>query len=295
MLAAEIRFADGTKPVISTDSSWLVRLNGSYTASRSFDASIVPDEYMNAQEIFNFWHTETAPIPVCTESKVSTKITLAPGEKKTVALDVTTVPDGEWYFNLFFELKENCPWAKTGHIIAKSQFIVNEFMNRKTSLEGKKMVVKTNYGSVTVSGGDLSVSFSRRNGALYSVRKNGRELLRGDLKLNFWRALTDNDRGNKQEVRCGCWRKAGQYAWMGIQNVEEVENAVKVYVDFSAPTAPETRGSLVYTITSVGIHIDYTVNVPEGLPEIPEISMIIPLKKEYDKLNQHEPYQDNSY
>ena len=78
----------------STDSSWLVRLNGSYTASRSFDSSIVPDEYVNAQEIFNFWHTETAPIPVCTESKMSTKITLAPGEKKTVAFELDRIYAG---------------------------------------------------------------------------------------------------------------------------------------------------------------------------------------------------------
>lgn len=223
---------------------------------------------------------------------------IAPGEKKRVYLDASNLPEGEWYFNLFYELKETLSWAKTGHIVAKSQFIINEHRNKKTDLKGKKMTVKTNYGSVTVSGGDLAVSFSRRNGALYSVKKNGRELLKGDLKLNFWRALTDNDRGNRQEVRCGTWRKAGQYAWMGIQSVEESETEVKVNVDFSAPTLPETRGRLVYTVTSVGIHVDYQVNVPQGLPEIPEISMILPLeRKAYTDLDYlgrgpHENYID---
>ena len=88
MLAAEIRFADGTKTVINTDNSWLVRFNGAYTQSRKFGSAFVPDEYVNAEEIFNLWHTETAPIPVCTESKMSTKITLAPGEKKIVTFEL---------------------------------------------------------------------------------------------------------------------------------------------------------------------------------------------------------------
>ncbi|MBR3802855.1 MAG: hypothetical protein IKK37_05340 [Clostridia bacterium] len=94
MLAAEIRFADGTKTVINTDNSWLVRFNGSYTQSRKFDSTVVPDEYVNAEEIFNLWHTETAPIPVCTESKMSTKITLAPGEKKTVTFELDKIYAG---------------------------------------------------------------------------------------------------------------------------------------------------------------------------------------------------------
>ncbi|MBQ7860786.1 MAG: DUF4981 domain-containing protein [Clostridia bacterium] len=225
---------------------------------------------------------------------------IAPGKAKTVNLAVENIPDGEWYLNLFYELKENKFWAKTGHKIAKAQFIVNEFENKKTNLCGKEMTVKTNYGSVIVSGGDLTVSFSRRNGALYSINKGGRELMKGDLRLNFWRALTDNDRGNRQEVRCGCWHKAGEYAWMGIQSVENEGKAVKVNVDFSVPTLPECRGTLVYTVTSKGIHVDYSISLPEYLPEVPELSMILPLERaaytdlEYLGRGPHENYIDRN-
>ncbi len=97
MLAAEIRFADGTKTVISTDSSWLVRLNGGYIESCRFDSGIAPDEYVDAQETLNLWHTETAPIPVCTESVMSTRITLAPGEKKMVDFELDKIYAGFVY------------------------------------------------------------------------------------------------------------------------------------------------------------------------------------------------------
>lgn len=29
------------------------------------------------------------------------------------------------------------------------------------------------------------------------------------MRLNFWRALTDNDRGTRAISRLGCWRDAG--------------------------------------------------------------------------------------
>ncbi len=225
---------------------------------------------------------------------------IAPGEVKRVQLDLDNIPDGEWYLNLFYELKENTLWAKTGHKVAKHQFVINEFENKKTELNGKAMEVKTNYGSVIVSGGDLTVSFSRRNGALYSINKGGKELLKGDFRLNFWRALTDNDRGNRQEVRCGAWRKAGQYCWMGIQSTQNEGKQVKVYVDFSVPVLPECRGKLVYTVTSKGVHVDYSISLPEGLPEVPEISMILPLERcaytdlEYLGRGPHENYIDRN-
>ncbi len=225
---------------------------------------------------------------------------IAPGEAKCVHLDLDNIPVGEWYLNLFYELKENTLWAKTGHKVAKHQFVINEFKNKKTDLSGKEMTVKTNYGSVIVSGGDLTVSFSRRNGALYSINKCGKELLKGDFSLNFWRALTDNDRGNRQEVRCGTWRKAGAYARMGIQSVENDGNTVTVSVDFSVPTLPETRGKLIYKITSKGIHVDYSISIPELLPEVPELSMVLPLERsaytdlEYLGRGPHENYIDRN-
>ena len=227
-------------------------------------------------------------------------VDLVPGDTKTVDLGINVKSDEEWYLNVFFELKENTKWAKVGHRVAKSQFIINEYKNKKAELSKAQMSVKTNYGTVKVFGGDIEVNFSRRNGAIYSIKKKGTELLDGDIRPNFWRALVDNDRGNKQAVRCAVWKYAGECSWMGIQKVTEKGDRVIVEVDFSVPTVPESRGKLVYTITGKAIHIDYSFNPDASLPEIPELSLIVPLKKEYDKLEYlgrgpHENYIDRSY
>ena len=97
MLSGELTFADGSKEIICTDSSWLVRLNGAYAASRRFDSFFAADEYNFAQEIDNIWHTKTAPIPVMTEQKHSRVYTLSPDEKRNVILELDKIYAGYVY------------------------------------------------------------------------------------------------------------------------------------------------------------------------------------------------------
>ncbi len=226
---------------------------------------------------------------------------IAPGESKRVHIAVSASPEEEWYLNVIVELRESVIWAKAGHDIARAQFVVNEHKLKKTNISGAETTCKLNYGSVTVTSGELEVAFSRRNGALYSIRKKGREYLAGDIKLNFWRALTDNDRGSRQEVRCAVWKMAGSYAWMGIdmENIVCDGKTAVVPVDFSVATQPECRGRIVYTIGSKGVHVDYTFNPDASLPEIPEVSLIFPLIKELGNVEYlgrgpHENYIDRN-
>lgn len=227
-------------------------------------------------------------------------IDLNPGESKTIDLGLDNKINTEWYLNLMFETKENTLWAKTGHKVATAQFVVNEYCNKKYDICGEDMNVKISYGTVSIYGGDFEVCFSRRTHSLYSIKKQGKELLSQDLTLNFWRALTDNDRGNKQIVRCGTWHYAGQNAGTSIGEIKNNGKTVDIRLDFSVYTSPSGKGSILFTIGSKGMHIDYSFLCDESLPEIPEISLIFPLKKEYDKLEYlgkgpHENYIDRCY
>lgn len=228
-------------------------------------------------------------------------VDVRPGEKKKIKLDLAQTPDTEWYLNIMFETKESTAWAKAGHVVAKKQFVINEHKIAKTDLKKDEMTVKVNYGTVSVKGGEFEVCLSRRNGAIYSLKNKGEELLKSEVKLNFWRALTDNDRGNKQEVRCAAWKKAGDYAWQGIDmnSIKNDGKTVTLTVDFCVHTEPGCKGELIYTISGRGMHIDYSFTPDESLPEIPEVSMIFPLKKDYDRLEYlgkgpHENYIDRN-
>ncbi len=224
---------------------------------------------------------------------------LEPGESTRVELSLDRVPSCECYLNVILETKRSCNWAKAGHTVAKEQFIIHKYAFAKAEIEEAPMDVKINYGTVKVYGGDTEVCFSRRNHKLYSVKYKGEELLKGDVELNFWRALTDNDRGNKQAVRCGCWKYAGKFAGTGIGEIKNYGTKVTVELGFSVATTPECKGKIIFTIGSKGIHIDYSFNAAEGLPEIPEISLIFPVSSEYERVEYlgrgpHENYIDRS-
>ncbi len=211
-------------------------------------------------------------------------VELAPSETKKISLNIANVPETECYLNLMFELKEATSWAKAGHTVGKAQFVINEYALKKTDIEGAPVEIIKNYGAITVKAGELEVGFSRRSHKLYSIKKNGKELLSGEVQLNFWRALTDNDRGNKQEVRCGAWRKAGVLAGTGIGEVKNLGTKATVELGFNVPVNGEAKGKIIFTIGSKGIHVDYTFTSDENLPEIPEISLVFPFKDEYERL-----------
>ena len=211
-------------------------------------------------------------------------VDIAPYETKKISLNIANVPETECYLNVMFELKEATSWAKAGHNIAKGQFVINEHNLKKAEIEGAPVEITKNYGAITVKAGDLEVGFSRRSHKLYSIKKNGKEILSGDVHLNFWRALTDNDRGNKQEVRLGTWRKAGILAGTEIGEIKNYGTKATVQMKFTTYTAPLSRGEVIFTIGSKGIHVDYTFTPDEELPEIPEISLVFPLKDEYERL-----------
>ena len=211
-------------------------------------------------------------------------VELAPSETKKISLNIANVPETECYLNVMFELKEASLWAKAGHTVGKAQFVINEYAIKKTDIESAPVEIIKNYGAITVKAGDLEVGFSRRSHKLYSIKKKGKELLSGEVQLNFWRALTDNDRGNKQEVRCGTWRKAGLLASTGIGEVKNLGTKATVELGFNVPVNGEAKGKIIFTIGSKGIHVDYTFEADEALPEIPEISLVFPFKNEYERL-----------
>lgn len=97
MLFAVLTFEDGTMDVISTDESWLVRRNGTYYARRCYDGREKIDEFIPAEVISNIWHTQTAPIPVRTETEIlatGSIISLAPHEETETVLDLDMIYAG---------------------------------------------------------------------------------------------------------------------------------------------------------------------------------------------------------
>ena len=69
-LTAHIEFADGTKTVLYTDSSWQAQYLNAYVLNGRFDNSLPQDKAVAAEPVFNIWNCQTAPMPPCTLHRV---------------------------------------------------------------------------------------------------------------------------------------------------------------------------------------------------------------------------------
>ena len=232
-------------------------------------------------------------------------IDLEPQDKKVIDLELNKVSNDECYLNIEFRTKDDNLWSKAGHQVAKAQFVINEFENTYDELEEDlPLLVDDTYGSLRIISDDAIIRFERRErNQLYSIKIGNEELLQQPMRLNFWRALTDNDRGSRAGSRLGCWRDAGDTPGIfnntkwHIENYQILDDGKKVVVTGGATicTQPESKAVVIYTITSKGIGIDMQFIPNSELPEIPEVSLLFELPKDFENITYLGAGPDENY
>ena len=216
-------------------------------------------------------------------------IDVAPGEKDVLDLELGKATGDENY--LYIALREK---DEEANVVAYEQFVINEFENTYDELDGEsELLVSDTYGEIHVISDNIDVRFERRErNQLVSIKVDGEELLNAPMRLNFWRALTDNDRGNRAGSRLGCWRDAGDTPGIynntmwNIENYQILDGGKKVVITSGARvmTQPESKAIVIYTITSKGIEVDMQFMPDSSLPEIPEVSVLFELPKDFEEV-----------
>lgn len=161
------------------------------------------------------------------------------------------------------------------------------------------------YGDVTcgLHGEDFHYIFSYQTGGPESLVKSGKEWLYRTPRPTFWRATTDNDRGNGFSVKSGMWLGADLFQkCTGIElsvdgkrienrtapenndysNEEYVENAELTFT-YETITVPATTVDVKYMVSADGrIRVKVHYYGKQGLPELPVFGMrfVMPTKAE---------------
>lgn len=148
------------------------------------------------------------------------------------------------------------------------------------------------YGDVNLGlhGDEFSFLFSYHTGGMESLVLSDKEWLYRKPVPTFWRATTDNDRGNKFHLRSGMWLGADMFIecfkikividgveinppiapennkYVGSNIASEVE--IKYY--YRTITTPATIVSISYHVRADGdIRVDVDYKGKKGLPELP--------------------------
>ena len=209
-----------------------------------------------------------------------------------------------------FCLRKDLPWAKAGHETAFGEAIFRVEENPREAGAGipaygtgrrlcvkKPFAVVRGYNNIGVRGEEFEALFSTLYGGLVSYRYAGKELLVQAPKPNFWRPMTDNDRGCLMAERYGQWKIASMYLtykeevpcpWKHLYGsilpqVEEREDCVAITYTYRMPTAPKSSCQLAYEVYGDGtVRTTLSYDPVPGLGDMPEFGVLFKLDADYD-------------
>lgn len=130
---------------------------------------------------------------------------------------------------------------------------------------------------------------------LAGYRLDGRELIRRPMKFNFWRALTENDRGWKVDKVMGMWKD--EVADLKEQSVRKDDAGYSVSNRYILRNS-RSEVTLVYRVGGDGkIAVDMSVDIPSGAQDVPRIGLQMGIDKSMSQIEwygrgPHENYMD---
>ncbi len=201
---------------------------------------------------------------------------LEPSESSHIGVDIPEFTEsGEYVSQVSALLKDDMLWAESGFEISFGEHVTVVEGKAETLCEKPLTVI---YGDVNigVTGEGFRVLFSRQDGSIVSIVYDGKEWVGRPIMPVYWRATTDNDKGNKFSVDSSVWYGAGRFPRYDNKNclVEEKEGLIKVSYTYELTTIPKAVTQVTYEVTGDGsIKVNAVYHGEKGLPELPAFGM----------------------
>lgn len=234
---------------------------------------------------------------------ISAPYSVAPGETTIIELALDAVesqfPNDEFILTLSLVLKDDTQWSVRGHEIAWEQFIlpaVNRAAHSRNWEAEKESAatistdaavqIVTSTEAIALNGEHFSLQINTATGDITSYQFDGVELFQTGPVPNFWRAYTDNDRGNQHHIRCAPWQEAGSGRKLLSLNAKSLDaGRAEVRVRFELATQPASEAQLVYTVSSSGeVEVSMQLTPGDKLPEIPEVGVMFEVDAAFENL-----------
>ena len=235
------------------------------------------------------------------------KVDILPHQTKQIKVDYKVPAKCKFgaYVELYADLSSDTLWAKKGHNIAWAQFELPTPVIGEKEDELKDITVEESrrYVTARISKTD-SVTVDKATGMISSFVKGGIETLARPLDVVLWRAMTDNERYDKNEI----WKPEFiDKTYYKVYSVETISSATKCTITVKGAQGASARVpvyfvSVCYEITSNGIvimvHADKNPKLRSfartmveetnldlkkktEMNEVPRFGVRIPLNKEF--------------
>lgn len=225
-----------------------------------------------------------------------TKVSAHAGEEKYFELPFGDHNSSEELaYTVSLILAEDTLWAAKSYEIAFGQKIYE----RKEAIKpSTTSILKVVHGDVNIGihGKDFKVIFSKQEGGIVSLRYSGKEFITRTPKTYYWRATTDNDRGNKHEFKCAGWLSASICQKYVDFSMEEQADKVMLHYTYELPTIPTTNIKVNYEVSADNsIKVNVAYKGVEGLPILPVLGMNFRLLAEFNSFSWYGMGPDENY
>ena len=226
-----------------------------------------------------------------------TRLGISAGEDYVYVLPEAflTSPDKEYFINFYFTRRNDGLWYRKGDTAAWEQFLLSPEAGKPEPAAGILPRLSETEDSLVFSDGKHEMTIDRRTGMLAGYRLDGRELIRRPMKFNFWRALTENDRGWKVDKVMGMWKD--EVADLKEQSVRKDDAGYSVSNRYILRNS-RSEVTLVYRVGGDGkIAVDMSVDIPSGAQDVPRIGLQMGIDKSMSQIEwygrgPHENYMD---
>ncbi|MDX8044575.1 glycoside hydrolase family 2 TIM barrel-domain containing protein [Gracilibacillus sp. S3-1-1] len=192
--------------------------------------------------------------------------------------------------------KEEPFWAEPDHEVAFEQYVVPK-ITKKDVVNGDVNVTEA-ADKYYVTGEAFSATFAKDTGLLTHYQVGEVSFLKEPLVPNFWRAMTDNDRGAHVDKKSQEWREASVERQLVQLEVYERAGQVSVHTSYFFPSSVLTAVYVTYLINADGaIEIEQQLVPGDGAANIPEVGVRFEMPIAFDELTwygkgPHETYVD---
>jgi beta-galactosidase len=220
-------------------------------------------------------------------------IELEPAHEKTITIpfDKKILQQGtECFLIIIFALSRDTLWAQKGYVVAWDQIKLTDNAHKAATVKFGDMPVldvNENARAIAVTGKNIVLTVGKTTGAIESFSYHGKQLLASPMIPNFWRAPTDNDRGNGMPWRLGVWKDAGPNRTVNSVAAKRVSpQLIRITAGGSLPNEPNSSYSAVYSVYGTGDVVVESFVKPAGryMIEIPRIGMQMAVPADYNTL-----------
>lgn len=187
-------------------------------------------------------------------------------------------PSKEYFINIKGFLAKDMIWASKGFEVFSDQFLVSEkTQNTSEKPDRSKLTLSETSETIQIENKNISLEINKNSGYITSYVAKGIQVLESPLKLNFWRAETENDQAYRKAMKLENekkWMQAGDNFIVENTSSNSISSdAIEIKVSGQIED-PKTIVNLNYVILGSGeIQIHYEARIDASAPNVPRIGM----------------------